>query len=278
MQNPFAGAFPKPGPFAKWILIVMAVCAVTHAVLWNWASPASGLAIDDVFGLHPRTAYLQPWALLTSSLVTRHDTYGHAFYALLGLYFVAPALETKWGGWRLVRFLLASVFLGNVVVLLAALNPIRPLMPALGFAHGPMAAVTAAWVAWAREHKDQQIRFMLVFPMSGKMLLWLSIGMAGLYVLFAEKVPEGAVAPVGAVVAGLVLSGNPSPLRALWLRFRLKRLQKKSGMDVESLAGDLMKQKPKARRPGAPALRVVPGGLEDELKKRKAPKDKRYLN
>ena len=278
MQNPFAGAFPKPGPFAKWILIVMAVLAVGQAVLSNWAYPAGGAWFHHTFALDPRIAHLHPWAILTSGLVVRTDTYGHAFWSLLGLYFVAPALEKNWGGWRLVRFLLVSVFLGNVVVLLAAYNPYRPLMPAMGYAFGPMAAVSAAWIAWAREHKDAQIRFMMVFPMSGRTLVWISIGMAVMYVLFTEKVPEGAVSPVGAVATGLLLSGSPSLLRSFWLRFRLKRLQKKSGMDVESLAGDLMKPKAKARRPGAPALRVVPGGLEDELKKRKAPKDKRYLN
>ena len=32
------------------------------------------------------------------------------------------------------------------------------------------------------------------------------------------------------------------------------------------------------RKRGGPPLRVVYGGLEDELKKRKPPKDKRYLN
>ena len=42
---------------------------------------------------------------------------------------------------------------------------------------------------------------------------------------------------------------------------------------------DVLEPKPKRRpRPGAPPLRVVSGGLEDVLKKRTPPKDKRYLN
>ena len=46
-----------------------------------------------------------------------------------------------------------------------------------------------------------------------------------------------------------------------------------------TVEGDLAAPKPKRRaRPGSPPLRVVSGGLEEVLKKRTPPKDKRYLN
>jgi hypothetical protein len=115
--------------------------------------------------------------------------------------------------------------------------------------------------------------------MSGKVLLWLTLGLAALYVIFFEKTPEGAFAPVGGAVAGLLLGGSPSPLRAVWLRVRLFFLRRRGArLDVASLTGE-SDPKPRARRPrGGPSLRVVPGGLEDELKNRRPPKDKRYLN
>jgi hypothetical protein len=52
------------------------------------------------------------------------------------------------------------------------------------------------------------------------------------------------------------------------------------GITVEQLlSDDPPRPRPSVRRSGkAPPLRVVPGGLEDDLKNRKPPKDKRYLN
>ena len=39
-----------------------------------------------------------------------------------------------------------------------------------------------------------------------------------------------------------------------------------------------MPRAPKRSSKGGPPLRVVQGGLDDDLKNRKPPKDKRYLN
>jgi hypothetical protein len=49
-----------------------------------------------------------------------------------------------------------------------------------------------------------------------------------------------------------------------------------NALTVESLTGSDRPRAPK--RKGGPPLRVVQGGLDDDLKNRKPPKDKRYLN
>jgi hypothetical protein len=55
--------------------------------------------------------------------------------------------------------------------------------------------------------------------------------------------------------------------------------RKGPSLTVESLTEAGERPKPPKRASGkSPALRVVYGGLEDELKNRKPPKDKRYLN
>ncbi len=75
---------------------------------------------------------------------------------------------------------------------------------------------------------------------------------------------------------GLLFAGSPSLARAAWLRLKLAVLRRRAAsLSVE----DVLEAKPKRRpRPGAPPLRVVSGGLEEVLKKRTPPKDKRYLN
>jgi DNA-binding transcriptional LysR family regulator len=88
--------------------------------------------------------------------------------------------------------------------------------------------------------------------------------------------PEGVVAPFGGLIAGLLFGGTPSLARTAWLHARLALLRRQSpNVRVQ----DILSRKPSRRpRPGAPPLRVVPGGLEEALKKRTPPKDKRYLN
>ena len=55
--------------------------------------------------------------------------------------------------------------------------------------------------------------------------------------------------------------------------------RKGSAVSVESILDPREATRPRAaKRKGGPPLRVVPGGLEDDLKNRKPPKDKRFLN
>jgi hypothetical protein len=88
--------------------------------------------------------------------------------------------------------------------------------------------------------------------------------------------PEGVVAPFGGLLAGLIFGGSPSLARTAWLHLRLALLRRQS---TSLRVDDGPAQKPARRpRPGAPPLRVVSGGLDEVLKKRTPPKDKRYLN
>jgi membrane associated rhomboid family serine protease len=284
MREPgeIAAALPRPGRTLKALLAIIAAFAVAGAVVVNWAP--GGQTGGDLFralAFEPARALERPWALVTSGVLTSPDGISHALWSLLGLYFLTPDLEKRWGGARLVRFFALSVIAGNLAVLAGSyVLPPKPVFhPSLAF--GPMAAITAAVIAWSKEHAGRQIRFMFFLPMSGKTLYWLTIGLALLSLLFLQGSAEGALAPLGGIAAGLLLAGTPSPLRALWLRLRLGRLRRRGGITVEDLlANDHRPRAPAPPRRGgkAPPLRIVQGGLEDELKSRKPPKDKRYLN
>jgi hypothetical protein len=121
------------------------------------------------------------------------------------------------------------------------------------------------------------VQLFFVLPMRGKWLFWLTIGFCVLDLIYPTALPEGVVAPMGGVVVGVLLSGSPSPARSLYLHLKLLLLRRRS----RSLSvAEVMASKPvrRPRSPGAPPLRVVSGGLEDALRKRNPPKDKRYLN
>ncbi len=131
-------------------------------------------------------------------------------------------------------------------------------------------------MAWSREFADSLVNLFFVVPVRGRTLLWVTIGICILDLIYPSGLPEGVVAPFGGIVAGLLLGGTPSIARRTWLRGRLLLLRRRStGMHMH----DLLAPKPRRRpRPGAPPLRIVSSGSEEDMKKRVPPKDKRHLN
>ena len=121
---------------------------------------------------------------------------------------------------------------------------------------------------------------MFFLPMTGRILFWVTVGLSILSIVFGETVPEGGLAPLGGILTGVLFAGSPSPARATWLRLKLALLRRKGGeLTVESIMGEpASRPRTKQRSGKAPPLRVVYGGLEDDLKNRKPPKDKRFLN
>jgi len=269
-------AFPRPGRALWTVLIAVGSLGILTALLATWGGGAGA-----VFGLlvyEPSHAFSQPWRLLTSGLLTSPASWGHLLFALVGLYFLGAPLEKRWGPWRFVRFLALAVIFGNLATMLVdrLIGDAAPERFHPAFVFGPAAAITAIAIAWAREYSDSTVQLFMVLPIRGRTLFWITIGFCVLDLVYPAGMPEGVVAPFGGLVAGLLLGATPSLARTSWLHLRLALLRRQSpSVRVE----DVLSRKP-ARRPrsGAPPLRVVSGGLEEVLKKRTPPKDKRYLN
>jgi len=289
MREPgeIVAALPRPGPVLKVILGLIAALAVVSAIVVNWAP--GGTRGEEMFlwlAFEPQRylegGFPRVWTLVTSGFLTNPNGVSHAIWSLVGLYFLTTDLEKRWGSARLLRFLGLSVLLGNVFVLAGTFLPIQKQVFHPAIAIGPLAAITATAIAWSKDNAHRQIRFMMFLPMSGKTLYWLTIGVAVLSLLFLQGAPEGALAPIGGVVAGILFAGTPSPVRSLWLRLKLGSLRRRGGgITVEDLlrGDDLPRPPTTTRRTGkAPPLRILQGGLEEDLKNRKPPKDKRYLN
>lgn len=270
-----AAAFPRPGRTLKVVLAVLAIFALACGILFNWGGDTGKMLVKHLI-FEPRNP-ARAWTFLTSGLVM--VSFSHALWSIVGLYFFAPDLEKSWGGARLLRFLAASVFVGNLFVMVVSM--VAPASMAIfhpSMAFGPMAMIGAVTMAWAKENSHRQIRFMFFFPMSGRTLYWVTIGIAALMVVFHEVMAEGVMAPFGGIAVGVLMSGSPSPLRRLWLRLRLGALRRKgAALTVEDVLAGGDRPRP-AKRRGGPPLRVVPGGLDEDLKNRKPPKDKRFLN
>lgn len=270
-------ALPRPGPALKAVLITLTVTGLVGGAVAAWV-PAGEIILRALVCSTADVLHWQLWRLVTSGLVMMpgQGAISRLMFTLIGVYFLSPGLETRWGGWRFVRFVMASVAVGNLLAVLVD----RVAAPSVEIFHPPMmwgagAAFTAIAVAFARENADATIRLMFVLPVKGKHLLWLAVGYCVLGVLLKDTSTEGAAAPFGGLVVGLLLGGTPSVVRALYLQTKLRFYQRQTG----SAGLPLLRGGPQRRRAsGAPPLRIVQGGLDEDLSKRQPPKDKRYLN
>lgn len=268
-------AFPRPQRGVKALLIVYGVVGLLGALLVNYM-PSVGTPVWLWLACIPGTVLHHAWSLLTAGLLTDPDHWSQWIFTLIGYYFLGPDLERRWGTWRFLRFVALSIIAGFALSL--ALGAIAP--PEARYFHprmmfGPAAALTAVAVAWGRENAASQIRFYFILPISGRWLVWITLAFCALGLFFPASVTEGVVSPFGGFIVGLLLSGSPSPLRAIYLRIKLAFLRRRTGVvkiDLDPRA------RPLKKRPGSPPLRVVTGGLDEDLGKRPPPKDKRFLN
>jgi len=122
------------------------------------------------------------------------------------------------------------------------------------------------------------VRLFFFIPVSGKQFFWVTIVFCLLGLVYPDGVPEGMVSPFGGVLVGILLGGTPSVLRQIYLRLKLAVLRRRAGAPPVPMSPPSTKGKANPTRRGAPSLRVVQGGADDELRKRRPPKDKRYLN
>ncbi len=268
-------AVPRLGRVLKVAMVLVAIFGVGGGLLWSAVPGGQSVLVNWLF-CNPAMVLSRPWTLVTAGLCTNPESYGHLVVTLLGLYFLGPDLERRWGGARFARLLLISVVAG--FVLSAALDALAPgqarlFHPPVMFGTG--AALSALATAWSRENPGAQIRLFFFLPVSGKALLWVTLGFCALGLVYPAGVPEGVASPFGGVIAGLLLGGTPSPLRTLYLRGKLAVLRRGS----PPMRIDLGPERPVRRaRAGGPELRVVPGGLGDERDKPRGARDKRYLN
>lgn len=276
-QPAISFAFPRPGPALWAILGVTAALGIFTAFLATWVP--GGEQVFLALACRPDRAFTQPWRLLSSGLLTDPTHQSHLVFSLAGLYFLGASLERRWGSWRFVRFVALTILLGNLATLAVArvvpADAQERFRPDLLF--GPTAAIAGIAVAWSREFRDSTVNLFLVLPVRARTLLWLTIGLCALDLVYPAGLPEGVVAPFGGIIAGLILGGSPSLARTAWLHVRLAFLRRRaSGLHVQDALRPKAAQRPRAG--GAPLRIVRGGGVDDVLKKRQPPKDKRYLN
>jgi membrane associated rhomboid family serine protease len=226
-------ALPKPGPALKGILIGLLGIWLMFAVALNWGGADPGL-FELFVGNTDAILSGQVWRLLTAPLVHMPNDPWHVMGVLLGLFFLGPSLEARWGGRRFAFFLWASAVIGYACQLLveAAFSGTAGKL-STGIWFGGVPAVEALSVAWALTFRGQTVRLLFVLPVTATGLLWFVIGFSVLRLIAVQQTAEGLISPFGGLAAGWLLgAGTPSPLRRLYLKFRYSQLQRESQRDA----------------------------------------------
>lgn len=244
-------AFPKPSRAVIGLMATLLVLWVAFATSMNWAEGAGAPIVELLVGDSAGVLQGQIWRLLTAALIHRWGGGGavfHILFTLLLLYFFLPPLEERWGTRRLFLFLGGSAVFAYAIESLAFW-----LFPTVAASHwlGGMVLADAAIVAWALGARDAVVRLYFVLPMRPLVLVGIMFVFNVLQLIAREDAPEGVFAPFAAMGAGFLFGGEGSPLRRLYLKWKLRRLQ----AEVSALT------KSKKR---APHLRVIPGGHDDD--------------
>lgn len=259
---------PKPGKVVIGVLIVLFTVWLMFAMAVNWGG--ASLQLFELFCGNQRAIVDgQLWRLVTAAFM--HEPSGsisHILWVMLGFYFLTPSLEQKFGSARLGRFLISSAIFAYSFQFLALLvlpTSVGARLVGNEFWFGAFPVLEAVAVAWALNFPDQQIRLFLFLPASSRMLIWMVVGLSVLRVVAQSHAPEGLLSPFGGMLAGWLLGGGtPSPLRRVYLNWKLSRLEQ----ETERARVTRSERVRKAN------LRVVPGGKSD--KQTRDPKD--WLN
>src|SRR5580704_15840721 len=114
-RSPFAQATSRLGPGLKGVLGVIAGVGLFEALLVNWVGLKEAWLLLACFP--DKVIHGQVWRLLTAGVLTDITHPMGLLFTLVGLYFLSPDLERRWGTRRFLWFLGLSVVIGNMLAI-----------------------------------------------------------------------------------------------------------------------------------------------------------------
>jgi membrane associated rhomboid family serine protease len=207
---------------ARFPAVVIGIFVLTLlATLLGVAGLRNGLPLLAYVGLVPAAVWHgQLWRLVTWILFDPGiSPLSLLFWAMMLLLFGRDLCDA-WGWRRFTWIYLGTAAVAGVVTCLIALAW-RSLMQANYMDSWPV--VNALVIAWALLFPTRQILFNLVIPVSGRSLVWITVGVTVFFALLygiAAFVPH--LVALGVIFA--YMRGTPL-LRRRWLELRLRGLQ-----------------------------------------------------
>jgi membrane associated rhomboid family serine protease len=181
-----------------------------------------GYGLVDAAALVPALVWEgQVWRLVTW-VFFESDPLSLLFGGLT-LFWFGRDLCFAWGARRfLVTFFGVALAAAVVTCLVGRLA--WPGLLAYGWT-GSWPVISALIVAWAMIFPERQILFMLALPVSGRALLWLTLGGTLLYAIFGRL---GAYVPHLAAQLLMIAYARGWSLRGLWQSMRIKGYERRA--------------------------------------------------
>ncbi|MGB0588966.1 MAG: rhomboid family intramembrane serine protease [Myxococcota bacterium] len=232
----------RPTPVVKKLMIGLISIWLVFSFLINFVEQSWAADLFVALSLEPQEALFggKVWQVLTYSLLHDLSSPSHVIFNAIGLLFLAPPLERRWGSRGFLQFAIFSALIAGVFSLLCGL-----IAPGLFGARvvGVSGVVMAVLAAFSFVMPNATILLFFVIPVQARWIVWLALGIDAMMFLSS---PQGSGLAFhthlgGVLAAWLLITGNwrPSLLKD---RFHLFTLKKK-------------------RRP--PKLKIVKGGRDD---------------
>lgn len=254
-------SFPRPGRVLKIVLIGYFAVWLVFALGMNWGG-VSDSPLRALVATYPDVASGQIWRLATTAWVPEVGSVFSMLITMFVLYLFGAQLEEIWGGKRFAWFLFWSGALSYTAQFL--LTPVLPdflgqrLVSPFPAGAGPI--LEACVIAWALTYPDRTIYLFLVVPVKGRTFIYLTIGINILMLVALQMPQSGFLALFAGMGAGYLLGAStPSPLRRLYLKFRLAQLERETEKE----------RKTRQKRVKRSGLQVLKGGKDDD----RPPKD-----
>jgi membrane associated rhomboid family serine protease len=219
------------GKAVKWLLIINSGIFLLELIVGRIEGGLEFILQDLAISFDRCLFAGRVWQPVTYMFL--HDPMGisHILWNMLMLWMFGSPLESFWGARRFVRFYLLTGLFAAVTILLAALMaPSQRAVPTLG-ASG---ALYAMLVAFGFNFPNTVIYLFGLFPIKGKHLVLLFIGLGILQSLTLSASNVSLAAHFGGMLAGfLLVTGAWRPSKVfgwikLWfMKRRYRKLKKK---------------------------------------------------
>ena len=211
---------PPLTPAVKWLLIINVAIYLINVIV----SPLekTGLSfLQNLLVLMPTSLSrtLQFWRLITYQFV--HWDFSHIFFNMLGLFFLGPPLESRWGSKKFLTFYLSCGAAGGLFyIFLVYTGFLRP-GPMAGASGAVLGVLTACAILC-----PQMVVFLFFFPLPIRVAAIVLILYSVVTLLSNGANAGGEACHLAGIAAGALYVLSDSWRTALKLRIKSSRWEK----------------------------------------------------
>jgi membrane associated rhomboid family serine protease len=190
--------------------------------------------VVGTFGLSPRSVVmgLRVWELVTYLFVHSPTQITHILFNMLAVWMFGVDLERRWGTRAFAKYYFVTGIGAGVSMILVSFLPFaatRAIFDAVTI--GASGSVYGLLMAWALIFPHRQILFMLIFPLSARVYVFIMGAIAFSAAIGASGGPVANVAHLGGLLVGFLYLKGPTDLRLEWryrlTKWRMERMRRK---------------------------------------------------